>query len=106
MLWCYNHVNLGQVGIEHHLDPADGIYPRFEQGFVDEWELCNGQFISFSCHNNPLLARHVRTLKNGFKCVCIADAIRVCLYLGCSCGAVGEGLPRRYLAPVLASTLE
>ena len=25
---------------------------------------------------------------------------------GCSCNAVGEGLPRRYLAPALASTLE
>ena len=47
-------INLGQVGIEHHLDTANGVYPRFEQGFVDEWELCNGQFISFSCHNNPL----------------------------------------------------
>ena len=28
------------------------------------------------------------------------------VFMGCSCGAVGGGFPRRYLAPALASALE
>ena len=39
-------------------------------------------------------------VKNGFNYEHTADAIKVCLcyVLGCSCGAVGGGFPRRYLA--------
>ena len=29
-----------QVGIEHHLYPADGVYPRLEQILIGDIELC------------------------------------------------------------------
>ena len=79
---CRIPVNLGQVGIEHHLDPADGIYPRFEQGFVNKRELRDSQFISFSCHNNPLARTACANVKNGFNCAYSEGAIRVSLCFG------------------------
>ncbi len=97
---CAIPLNFRQVGIEHHLYPTNRVDSRFEQGFVDEGEFCDSQiFITFPFHNSPFICT---ICANVTKTVLIASTLRTqslfMLVVGCSCDAVGGGLPRRYLA--------